>query len=324
MATTSDSPTVIDHQAFPHLVDKIISFSPHNCLLALRGASRAIRSRVDGVLAQHLIYPEYMMGERPSPFLVAPRSRHPLMSPFGPSAGRDFEAVCNLFPPNTPKVVDFKYLSSSQKGAMVARAPTIRCWHVPYRVIKTHRPRTYVLFGWPLPGNPVLVDWPFFVMLPWDPPRWSVPTRVVFNIDITPRYKTWLCSQVENWSTVSELVVVFAQRPPGLPKPDLVDPIKEIAGLVHIWWRTRKFKITFVNIGIIAAADLDISPIASAVAEHCSPFDATTVQECFEHLGAQFAQESPVKLEFLTLEEYKAVVGPKQFYIETDEHYVLR
>lgn len=49
------SEVTLDHQAYPHLFDLIVASAPHSSLLALRGASKALCSRVDDMLAEHVV-----------------------------------------------------------------------------------------------------------------------------------------------------------------------------------------------------------------------------------------------------------------------------
>jgi hypothetical protein len=248
----------------------------------------------------------------------------------GASGGRDIEAVCARLFPSNPEVVDFEYLTTSPKGAMVARAPTIRLWHVPYRIVNILRPRTYVFFGWGYPGTPRDTFWPLPVVLPWDDPVPSdAPTRIVLNINVVPRHETWICYQVKSWSTVSELVAVFNRRMPSESSLRDTDQLPgsgyEIVDLVSAWARTPRFTITFVNIDLVEAkAGEALGAIRKTVRKHCPLPEAATIRECFEHLGAHLAPNSTSPmLTFLTLDEYKAKVGAKQFYIETDEDYVV-
>jgi hypothetical protein len=48
---------VLDYTAFPHILDVIISYSPWKSLLALRGASKETRDRIDkDLLGKYLIF----------------------------------------------------------------------------------------------------------------------------------------------------------------------------------------------------------------------------------------------------------------------------
>lgn len=42
---------MLDAAAYPHILDAVFRYAPHNSLLALRGASRSFKRRVDGVLS---------------------------------------------------------------------------------------------------------------------------------------------------------------------------------------------------------------------------------------------------------------------------------
>lgn len=44
----------LDAQAFPHILEAVVQFASPECLLALRGASRDLRARVDRILFEHV------------------------------------------------------------------------------------------------------------------------------------------------------------------------------------------------------------------------------------------------------------------------------
>lgn len=47
-------PVTLDHGAYPHILDLVLSFSTHSSLIALRGVSQALRDRIDKHLFAHV------------------------------------------------------------------------------------------------------------------------------------------------------------------------------------------------------------------------------------------------------------------------------
>jgi len=45
----------LDHQRYPHILNAIVSYAPHESLIALRAASRHLRNRCDDKMAAHLV-----------------------------------------------------------------------------------------------------------------------------------------------------------------------------------------------------------------------------------------------------------------------------
>ena len=58
LAKLKESPPVIDHASFPHILDLIIAYAPKKSLLLLRATSKSFRQRIDGLTAygRHLVF----------------------------------------------------------------------------------------------------------------------------------------------------------------------------------------------------------------------------------------------------------------------------
>lgn len=57
---------MLDHTAYPYLIDDIVSFAPAPSLLALRGTSKAFQDRVDALVLQHAVLEFRADGNGPS------------------------------------------------------------------------------------------------------------------------------------------------------------------------------------------------------------------------------------------------------------------
>ena len=84
---------MIDHEAFPHIIDRIIDFAPRASLLALRGVSRAILDRADEILFRHVVLsPADPDADHPEVVITAPHGRLPGLRWEDPDATREERA----------------------------------------------------------------------------------------------------------------------------------------------------------------------------------------------------------------------------------------
>lgn len=55
----------LDHTYYPHILDTIVEFAPHDSLLVLRSTCHSLRAQVDDMLAYHLVAPDGYVPDRP-------------------------------------------------------------------------------------------------------------------------------------------------------------------------------------------------------------------------------------------------------------------
>jgi hypothetical protein len=316
-ATPPPTPGVIDHTAYPQIMDVVFASAPRAALLSLRATSRTYRARVDALLSRHLALTDA-----------------DLRSALGPRV-----------PPSTPEVLDCFAHFALQPAPHVfdaAGAPILRMRDGPLAVIDCVAPATVVVFGWHRRNEPPEAKWVLLGGSRRASPVEHCTTvrKVVIVIDGVPDYTCYAKGMVRAWPSIADITVVYAPQAPASGGVSLDTKIGNI--LYEMVPRVRwggGLRLTFVN---AAAMPAGAFPAAGRVSwwatdllgenqEACKAEDVclrhmverATLQEYVEAVRAKFPLAEGA-IRFLSLEEYERELGPEAFALETDPDFVLR
>lgn len=202
MASPKPGAVVIDHHAFPHIMDQIMAVASHGALLSLRAASKAYRKQVDDCLARHLVFD----GKHAA--LRAAEGRHPGLAPTPGGGVARPELLANT------SVVDFVRVGSVDAPNLLEMsdlvgATTLRTWSESCLDLATLLPAiaTLVVFTWPHPP-------PFSEEVRWRPVRTSseMPLRtLIINLSTSIESMHVVPHLVDplELCTVEKLVIIF-------------------------------------------------------------------------------------------------------------------
>lgn len=345
LATLTPCPTftpppasILDYTAYPHLVDAILSYLPHNALLALRGTSSAFRAHIDALLSLHIILLDQF------PPLRSAYGRHPAMlrrrqpSPGSPSTtvwpGR---YPWSNFDTTNVRVIDFVGFNLTSVvedlPERLGNVETVRMWGSPCPYLTTIvQPEEYIIF----PKDPLLQS-----QAHQSPPRPGPCNpnlrRVVLNLFSAPIGPSFAyIEELFKHSNLMEVVVRFPTRRVDLvdktfssPSMELVPRAVRIIELALRAWKTfqRLVTITLVN---PPTAPISLSGnLLFRVDELCSWGRDVGVNDLLGLTRALRRHDYPRVMEaepyeLLSIEEYEAKVGREQFLLETDPKYKVR
>lgn len=338
----------IDYTAFPHIVDSVFGFADRSALLALRGVSHAFQDKANAHLAEHLVCSwstvDTVRGRHPalepshagicaSPATVPVEPDVAASLPW-PTLSPSSRSPSPTPPPCPPtpaqssrptRVVDFADMFNPRTLSLLPpRVPTLRVWlssfmHNPAITLPAD---TIVILGWPRAPTVGCV------YEPWVSLRHT--RRVVYHVNTRFRAHSELLAQLRAPSgadSVDELVIIVspAHSP---PRPWECAPLLHFLRCVVAAARRRPhMRMSVVNAGAlppmfpsegsVVFGDDGVAPYVRAFDEYVRCMLASDTAEVADGKADVMRQWS-----FLTLDEYRARVGGRQYELEMGKQIV--
>lgn len=332
-STLQPSPCVIDHTAYPAIMDLIVDSAPYASLLVLRATCKTYCDRI---------------GEGAHVYLAVSNKR-PF---FRNSSGRQVPLADILLARSSIRALDDFASLTAVEPALFPSLKVVRLWYGQVRYLKITRdnPRTYVLFCWRAEHEEIALPWPYILhsdlktviesdfsvsQLPspggLQPPGLS---KLILNVDCRPWFAQYFTPLGKvKWINLSEVTVVFHESHGHGPETDVPCDKHHLAhaitrlfhAILRAWVASAgTFRATIVYAQAVPASTFGRSAFetfpAKATGTPSPTF--TTVQECFE-FGSRHVAKPPT-FEYLSMKEYEQKVGRIQFLLNTDEAYRLK
>ncbi|CAK9780310.1 hypothetical protein CC85DRAFT_300187 [Cutaneotrichosporon oleaginosum] len=345
---------MLDHSAYPDILDAIFAYADLCALLALRAASRSFRDRVDAVLAQHLVFrdnsisPVHSKGWHPAFICLA--SQVPL-GHLDHFLDRLQLVAAHTLTLDIDARPDFTAYPALVSGDL--RFPALRTLRL--------RPTSpeYHLNALPLSQSADTV----IVRTPWPPhPSLGFPIsepaslvssvrRLVYNVDASQPFFPLLLQRALTTNELEELVVIFLS--PASPIIDgrdrallrtMITTALEAAAPDPDLDERRPVRTTFVNIAQMPADCIPIPSsefddyvtvdvdgvLAPGFGMRLPPLDFRTWKRDEPNgfhpleryvratLGPELGMELYDRVQFCTMAEYRASVGPEAFAAQVE------
>jgi hypothetical protein len=350
-----DTPPLLDHSVFPHIMDAIVRFSSPAALLRLRCTSRHYRSIVDGVFASHIVIrsardhgPDAHEPSTPSSsFLdiaphVAPQVRPPLdltrtrvVDLVGPVGARTVAYRCT-----TGKTAHELYLE--YLATLITRVDLVRLRAAADGRAPSACPigaRSLVSFT--QLSEPECSSYPSPASVGPIP---DIVERLVLNISYEPRswwlpHATVLVPDLSNHAQLAEVVVLLSPRnsSPGcgrsygecLGSPQWMGMMSSIVNLVC--YTLPRVKFTLVGVDRLEPEWVGIEPdwMGTPPSMSSSLFDYhndTVVHLVQDAIAAELRRRNAWDFDeadaalnavrFLTRSQYEREITPRQFELE--------
>ncbi|CAK9783662.1 hypothetical protein CC85DRAFT_292081 [Cutaneotrichosporon oleaginosum] len=322
---------VIDHTAYPQIMDIIFGAASGPLLVAFRATCRTYRDRVKAVLAKHLALTDT--------HLLSALSRTPHRPCFPPAALDCFEHFA---------------LQPSPHVADAAGAPILRIRDAPLTVIDAIAPSTVVVYGWLRPKGEELPE-ARLMMLGSSRRRspvehCSTVRKVVIVIDGVPNYTCYANGMVSAWPSITDITVLYVPKEPATPHgkqcsgSDFITLDTKFGNILCEVFppnrsRTANPRLTLVNADAIPVGSFPSYGRVGHWARSCfnplvargpynddnmlRPMSDNTLRK-YVHVVHQSRVDVYDTIRFLSLDEYEAEVGAEAFALETDPTFALR
>lgn len=343
---------MIDHTAYPDIVDAIFAYASLQALLALRGAFSGFRDRVDAVLARHLV----LRDDRISP--GHSNGWHPAFLPMASTAPLD--RVLTLLERIRPLLAHTTRLDIDACPEFPAY-PRLVSADAAFTALRTLRLRPGSRDDEPIALS--LVPDTVVVRTPWPPhpssgfpisepaPLVTSARRVVYNIDASQPLFPSLLHRALSTRELRELVIVFL--PPASPIVDardrallrtIITKALEAADPDPDLDEREPVRVTLVNVpqvppdcipipssefddyvtvdadGVLAAGfGMALPPLDFLRWKRDEPYNLHPLERYVRaSLGPDLGMEVYDRIRFLDMDEYRASVGPEAFATEVE------
>ncbi len=328
----------IDFTQYPTVVKRIVGYLPLRPLLNLRLTSHALRDLVDHVLCDHLVL-------KPGQQLDGITGRLPALWNIEVESilekGRYYCACCHHYPTKSERdrvraalldarVLDLRYLTTNNLRVLQRflterdePVPIVRLWmwctaprSGPFPIPAS----TLVVFGWAGTWEPTNG----YRRERFDRPPLGI-RKVVFNLNVSqtkvPFTFHGMFIKRTPPASLEKVVIIFHSSWASDDRPSALEPLQEaIPRILQLLTeaRRRRPQIVFVNSDAIFPGTF---PLASSNAHSKRPNfpECTSFVEYVTafYVSVRGRDEFMNKVSFLTLDEYRAEIGPESFRVET-------
>ncbi|BEJ13093.1 hypothetical protein CspHIS471_0302670 [Cutaneotrichosporon sp. HIS471] len=307
---------VIDHLAYPQIIDSIFERAPYESLLALRGASAAFLHRTDSILSTHL---KITVTDTRSALGAVPAfsTLLPLSAPRFDHATQviDFFDIFDLpifkvshatpaYPPNSWRILRFRLRNDS------------------VTLIDELRPKSLIVFGQILDLHDSAVRI-LSVLDRLNPPPDDAVHQLA-KITLVLYSQRWVSRSVLSLiPNVEELVVIFKLARENFEPFDFQMEVQLVfSRVLAAIQSSRNIQVTLVNASSIPHDVLYPQTFRLRRSECDVDIGCATVDDYVEAMRR--SPRFPDHVRSLTLEEYECQVGSHRFKLETDPSYVMR
>ncbi|BEJ15372.1 hypothetical protein CspHIS471_0411390 [Cutaneotrichosporon sp. HIS471] len=326
----------LDFAQHPTVVKMIVTYLPLRSLLHLRLASRALRDHVDHILRGHLVLkPGNHLDGITGPL---PTFRHTNADDIlGPR--RCWCSYCRHHPSKIERdrvrttlldarILDLRYMTTHNlrvlKNLLADRCspvPIVRLWMwctKPQPGALPISASTLIVFGWAGMWEPTNG----YRCERFGLPPWGI-RKAVFNLQVSqtkvPFMFHGLFVKRTPPASLEKVVFVFHANWASDDRPSALEPLQAaIPRILQLLTeaRQRRPQIIFVNAEAIFPATF---PIPSPNTKYPSFSECTSLIEYVTayYISVRGSEEFMDKVSFMTLDEYRADIGPEMFQVET-------